>query len=166
MGVIKAINPKESSDGLYQKLIKLLKNEKINYQQFEHKPVFTSQEAAKVRKTKIEQGAKALVMLADKKPILLVLSAAKNVDSHQFKKLFKIKDLRMATENEVKKFTGVEIGAVPPFGNLMDLEVYADQSLGKNKKIVFSAGLHTKSIRMLFKDWSDITGPRFATFSK
>ena len=157
--------PQVQNQGVFEKIIKLLQDNKINYQLFEHEPVYTSEEAAKVRGTKIEQGAKALVMIADKKPIMLVTSAAKKVDTKKFKEAFGVGDLRMATAEEVKDLTGVEIGAVPPFAHLFELPLYVDQSLGKNEKIVFNAGLHTKSIKMSYQDYRQLTKPTSGSFS-
>ncbi len=163
---IKTIGQKLSPKGLEvnQKIINLLDKHQLKYKTFEHQPVFTSLEAAKVRGTKIKQGAKALVMMADKKPIMLVLSAATKVDSKAFKKAFNVKDLRMATETEVTNLTGLKIGSVPPFGNLFDVSVFVDKKLGKNKKIVFNAGLHEKSIKMNYQDFIDLVNPKLGEF--
>ncbi|MFC1627144.1 aminoacyl-tRNA deacylase [Patescibacteria group bacterium] len=144
----------------------MLEKNKFQHETYQHEQVFTSAQAAKVRGTRIEQGAKALVMVADKKPVMLVLSASTKVDSNKFKKEFKIKDLRMATEKEVEKITDLKIGAVPPFGNLFDLVIFVDEKLGKNKEIAFNAGLHEKSIKMIYKDFIDLVKPRLGKFSQ
>lgn len=142
-----------------------LDENKIKYQLFEHEPVFTSEQAAHIRGTELKQGAKALVMFADNKPIMIVLPADRKVDTSLFKKIFEIADLRMATKDEVKKTTNVEIGAVPPFGNLFKLPLYVDNKLGENKEIAFNAGEHTKSIKMRYEDFAKITNPIFGNFS-
>ncbi len=149
-----------------ERIIGLLKEKQIDYQLYEHPPVYTSEQAAEARETKIEQGAKALVMKADKKPILVVLSAAKKLDNSKFKKQFGFKDLAMAKAEEVKEISGVEIGAVPPFGGLMSVETFADKSLAENSEIVFNAGMHTKSIKMKYKDWVNLAKPKTGEFSK
>ena len=105
-------------------------------------------------------------MVADGKPVMLVLSAAEKVNSKAFKKKFGIKDLKMATEKQVEQATGVKVGAVPPFGNLFKLETYADRGLSENKEIVFSAGLHTKSIKMGYQDWFKLVKPKSTHFSE
>lgn len=152
---------------VFQEIKKLLEKNQVKYQTFEHKPVFTSEEAAEVRGTDIKQGAKALIMLADKKPIMLVVSAAYKVDIKKFKKLFKIKDLRMATAGEVEQLTqGVKIGAVPPFGNIFGMPTYVDKTLAENKTIAFNAGLHSRSIEMAYKDFIEVIKPRVSSFSR
>lgn len=159
------IKTAKSYGSLFEKIIGTLDEKKIKYQLFEHEPVHTSQQAAKIRGTKIEQGAKALLMQADDSPVLIVVSGARKVDTGKFKKLYKIKDLRMCTPEEVQKVSGVEIGAVPPFGNLINIKTYMDKSLGKNTKIAFNAGLLTRSIKMNYQDWFDLVKPELGDFS-
>ena len=71
----------------------------------------------------------------------------------------------MATAQEVRKVTNVEIGALPPFGNLFDIPLYLDSKLGENETIFFNAGLHTKSIKMEYKDFEKVTKPEIGNFS-
>ena len=156
----------DKGEEVYQKIIKLLENKKTKYQTYEHEPVFTSEQSAKVRGTKIKQGAKALVMFADKQPVMLVLSAATKVDAKAFKKQYQVKDLRMATAQEVEQKTGTKIGAVPPLGNLFELPVYVDEKLGENTEIAFNAGLHTNSIKMTYQDFVEIVKPKIGKFSR
>lgn len=109
---------------VFEKIQAILTKNNCYHKVLEHQAVFTSQEAADVRGTKLSQGAKALVMYADKHPVLLVLSAAKKAKLGEFKKGFGVRDLRMATKEEVKELTGLEVGAIPPFGSLMGLPTW------------------------------------------
>lgn len=149
-----------------ESIISFLKECKAEFTSLEHEAVFTSEEAARVRSTTISQGAKAMIMFADDTPVMLVLPGNKKVDMKLFKTNNKLKNLRMATPEEVEKVTGVKVGAVPPFGNLFGIQHYVDPSLGENKEIVFNAGSHTKSIVMKYTDFIDNTKPRIELFSK
>src|SRR3989344_8105247 len=100
------------------------------FETFEHEAVRTSEEAAKTRPGySLQQGAKAMIIRvkkseADKKFVMLVFPADLRFDNNKVKTLFDAKDVRFATEEEVTKKTGgVQVGAVPPFGNLFSLEV-------------------------------------------
>jgi Ala-tRNA(Pro) deacylase len=150
---------------VFEKIKKLLDDNGITYQLFEHEPVFTSEQAAKVRNTKMCQGAKAIVFKADDTPILIVVSGDRRVDSKSFKKLYNIKDLRLLTADEVKELTCLEIGAIPPFGSQMNLKTYCDQKVFENKEIVFNAGSHTKSILMKANDFKTLENPTINNFS-
>lgn len=157
---------KSAKRDVYQEIIDVLEKNKIAFQTYEHKAVFTSEEAAKVRGTSIHQGAKALVMYGDRKPLMLVLPADLKVDTHKVKELYHISDLRMATVDEVERLTGVQIGAVPPFGNMFDLPTYMEESLRDNDEVAFNAGSHTHSLKLKEKDFEKVAKPKVAIFAK
>jgi len=160
-----AVKTKSRNKKVFDQIRELLDSHTIQYKILEHPPVYTSKDAAKIRGTELTQGAKALIMYGDKKPLMLVLPAHLSVDMKKFKMDRRMKDLRMATPQEVKKITGVEIGAIPPFGNLFEVEFYVDKKLGENKDISFNAGEHTKSIVMKYIDFERVTKPVILDFS-
>jgi len=96
---------------------------------------------------------------------MFVLPADLKVNTKHIKQTLKIKDLRMATKEEVKRTTGVEVGAVPPFGNLFGISLYVDEALRDNKIIAFNAGSHTQSISMKESDFEKIVRPTIGNFS-
>ncbi len=160
-----SITEKKYNMNVFESIVKLLKNKKKEYTLHEHEPVFTSEQAAKVRGTDLKRGAKALIMYADKKPVMIVVPADRKVDTKKFKMLYKVKDLRMAKPEEVKTVSHVEIGAVPPFGNLFSIPLYVDHALFENQIIDFNAGSHTKSIEMKAEDFKTITHPTVGDFT-
>lgn len=136
------------------------------FETFEHQPVRTSEEAAKLRDGySLQQGAKAIIARikfsqADKKFIMLVLPGDRRFDKHKVLQYFSAKDIRFATEEEVAQITqGVQVGGVPPFGNLFNLEVVVDPSLFQNEKIIFNAGDRSFSIGMKSMDYQKIVSP-------
>ncbi|OGK62136.1 aspartate--tRNA(Asn) ligase [Candidatus Roizmanbacteria bacterium RIFOXYB2_FULL_38_10] len=155
----------QTNISVFERIQAMLKQNGVEFKHLMHKPVYTSLEASKVRGTTLQQGAKALLMYADGKPLMLVLPAHRKVDTKRFKTTQHIKDLRMATPQEVKKLIGVEIGAVPPFGNLFTLPLFVDKGLGVNKRIVFNAGDHAQSIEMEYQDYVRISAPTLDDFS-
>ena len=155
-----------SQDEVYAKIIMMIKENAFVFESYEHVAVKTSEEAAKIRNTPLHEGAKALVMYADDTPIMMVLPADLKADLTAFKHAFHVRDLRMATPDEVLKITGVPIGAVPPFGHIFGISLYLDEGLRDNKEIVFNAGLHTKSVRMAEKDFEHVAHPTTGKFSK
>jgi Ala-tRNA(Pro) deacylase len=137
----------------YLDLKQLLGKEKISYKEMDHEPVFTSAQAAKIRGTNESDGAKALVLMADKNPVMLVLPGNRKINFRKFKKLMKVRDLKMATPKEVIEVTKVPIGAVHPWGSLFGLKTFVDPKLGENGTIVFNAGVHDKSIQLSWEDY-------------
>jgi prolyl-tRNA editing enzyme YbaK/EbsC (Cys-tRNA(Pro) deacylase) len=137
------------------------------FETFEHVPVKTSEEAAKLRHGySLRQGAKALIVRVkrskkDKEFVMIVLSGDLKFDNDKVRKLFGAKDVRFATEGEISALTGgVQVGAVPPFGNLFNLKVFVDPKLLKNKRIVFNAGDRRFSIAMRSEDYRKLVGPQ------
>ncbi|MCL4364317.1 hypothetical protein M1328_03700 [Patescibacteria group bacterium] len=137
------------------------------FEVFEHGEVHTSKEAAKTRPGyTLGQGAKAMIISAknnddDKKFVMLVFPADLRFDNGKVKKALSAKNIRFASSDEINRLTGgVKIGGVPPFGNLFNIEVYADPKLFLNEKIVFNAGDRRYSIAMMSEDYKKIVNPK------
>src|SRR5437016_14160864 len=81
-----------------------------------HEPVFTSEQAAAVRGTPLSSGAKALVVKAGDRFVLLVLPADRKLDNRQARERLGAKAIRFASREEVEQFTGLQPGSIPPFG--------------------------------------------------
>ena len=74
--------------------------------------------------------------------------------------------MRLAQEGEFSGvFPGCEVGAMPPFGNLFNLPVYADRSLEKDEEIVFNAGTHTLTAKMTWRDYARLVKPKMEDFA-
>jgi len=157
---------KETVNVVFGKIRDALNKEKIEYEVLEHKPVFTSKEAAQVRGTELRQGTKALICKTEEGFIQAVVSGAKELDIEKLQKLTLYKKIELANAKEVRQVTGCNIGSVPPFGNLFDLKVYFDKSVVENDVVAFNAGTHTKSIKMKAKDLVKVVNPVVGEFGK
>jgi Cys-tRNA(Pro) deacylase len=153
---------------LQLKLIKeLLDSNGITYEVSEHEPVYTSEQAAKVRGVELKTGVKALVLKTEKGSLVMGLIAAdKRIDLKKLAKIARTKKLRLASPQEVLRMTGCEVGSVHPFGNLHRLSTYLDSSILENNMVNFNAGLHTVSIQMKAKDLVKAIRPVIEVFSK
>ncbi len=149
-----------------EKIQKYLKENKIEFTLFTHPPVFTSEEAAKIRGISLKSGAKSMIVRSNGKFYNFILSAEKKIDWEKVKIILNTKSVSFATPEEVKKVTNCEVGSVPPFGNLYNLKTYCDPSLLENESIDFNAGLHEVSIKMKCKDWVTLVQPEIITFTK
>lgn len=154
------------SETVYQNIKKTFLENNISFKEFEHEPVRTSLEAATVRGTDLKKGAKALILSADQKPIMLVVCGNYKVDTKKFKELFKIKDLRMLTREEILETFGLEVGSIPPLGNVLNLPTYFDRALSENEFVDFNVGFLTKSMEVKYRDLEKIVKPVIGSFSK
>ena len=92
--------------------------------------------------------------------VMLVLPGDKKFSGLKVKKLFGTKDLRFATEEEISKLTdGIQIGGIPPFGNLFEIRVFVEKTLLENEKIIFNAGDRSFSVAMKARDYLEIVRP-------
>ena len=157
---------KESANVVFGKINDVLNKEKIEYEVLEHKPVFTSKEAAEVRGTELKQGTKALVLKTEEGFIQACVAGNKELDIEKLQKITLFKRIEMADAKDVRQATGCNIGSVPPFGNLFGLKVYFDKSVLENEILAFNAGSHTRSIKMKAKDLVKIVNPVVGEFSK
>lgn len=153
------------------RILDLLKKNNCWYETFEHEPVRTSEEAARTRPGyTLHQGAKAMIVKAkgaQTRFVMLVLPADLRFDNLRVKALLNARDVRFATEQEVLELTGgVLPGAVPPFGNLFQLDVVADPSLFWNEKIVFNAGDRRFSVAMGAEDYKRIVAPQIGSIAR
>ena len=152
-----------------QKITDLLVEHHIPFKTFEHAPVRTSEEAAALRpEFSMHQGAKALIVRAKKNGksffVMLVFPADLKFNSKKVKALLDASSVSFASEEEVAQLTGgVQVGGVPPFGNLFGLPVYADGSLFENDEIVFNAGDRSFSVAMRAEDYRNVVHPIMAS---
>ena len=73
----------------------------------------------------------------------------------------------LATEDDFRDaFQGVELGAMPPFGNLYGMDVFADEALTKDAQIAFNAGSHTELLQLDYADFQRLAKPKVANFSR
>jgi len=59
----------------------------------------------------------------------------------------------------IKAKFGIEVGGVPPFGNLLGLPTYFANDISKETKAAFNCGYRTKSIIMNSKDLISLINP-------
>jgi Ala-tRNA(Pro) deacylase len=165
-----------------RRLLELLKTEGVEYKLYEHEPVYTSEQAAKVRGVELKTGVKAMVLKkkfsttsrqekispADQY-ILADIAADRRLDFRKLEKLLDppVKKLEFATKEEVIAATGCEAGCVHPVGRLFSLDTYLDQSVFQNEFVNFNIGLLTKSVRIRKDDLVRIVKPRLlGSFAK
>lgn len=137
----------------------------VAFRLYSHAPVFTSAEAARVRGTTPEEGAKALLIRADERFVLVVLSGVLRVDNKALRRLLGAHGVRFATEDELLRLTGCRPGAVPPFGNLFGLPVLMDASLRLCEQVSFNAGSNAWSVTMRREDLERLAQPQVGAFA-
>ena len=137
----------------------------IPFSVLRHEPVYTSEQAAAVRGTSLASGAKALVVKAGERFVLLVLPADRKLDSRKSRASLGVKALRFASPEEVGQLTGLQPGSIPPFGSLFGLPTFCEPALADNPSINFNAGDHSVSVQMTYVDYVRVEKPTRAALT-
>ena len=99
----------------------------------------------------------------DGKMAMAVLPASRKVSFELLRDASGARDVQLAGEQAFRDmFPGCEVGAMPPFGNLYDMDVYASRLLAEDEEIAFNAGSHTELIRLPYKDFERLVKPKVA----
>jgi len=147
------------------RLTEMLERRGVAFQVRRHEPVYTSEEAARVRGTSLASGAKALVCKADGQFVMFVMPANRRLASKLVRKNESIRSLRFASRAEVVQLTGLQPGSIPPFGSLFDLPTWCDKALAEQSVINFNAGDHAVSINMRYADYAAVEQPKLGRFT-
>jgi len=149
-----------------KKLKDFLDHHGVKYVSIAHSKAYTAQEIAAKTHIPGKDMAKTVMVRLDRKMAMAVLPASYNVDFHLLKKASGATEVELATETEFKDmFPECELGAMPPFGNLYGLEVFAAQTLAEDEEIVFNAGSHTELIKLAYTDFENLVKPKLLKFS-
>jgi Ala-tRNA(Pro) deacylase len=147
-------------------LREFLEANNVPYSVHSHPTAYTAQEIAALQKVKGRQLAKVVMVKTGVSLVMLVLPADRQVDFERLKDVMRAEGVRLASEEEFRDFfPGCEVGAMPPFGNLYGLTVYADRSLERDDEIVFNAGTHTLTAKIAFRHYTALVEPVMAEFT-
>ena len=149
-----------------KKLKDYLEQNQVSYELGYHMRVYTAQEIAAAQHVPGKEMAKVVMVKTDGKNIMLVLPASYRVEMKKLKGVLNSKKVVMVKEEEFQElFPDCEIGAMPPFGNLYNLEVWVDQVLTEDDSIVFRAGSHVEIRRIKYSHYSWLVSPKVGDFS-
>ncbi len=147
------------------KLQRFLDEHNILYTRISHSLAYTSQGVAELAHIPGRELAKTVVVKIDGKMAMAVLPASAHIDLIQMRAAVRANAVELATEAEFKdRFPDCETGAMPPFGNLYELPVFVDDSLTRDKEIVFNACSHRELIRMAYADFEKLVKPKVLSF--
>ena len=150
-----------------RRLRDFLDSHQVRYFVMSHSPAYTAQEIAASAHVPGKELAKTVMVSVDGKMAMVVLPASRQIDFELLRALCGTRDVVLAEESAFSGlFPECEIGAMPPFGNLYGMEVYADDELGEDQEITFNAGAHTELLRMSWPDYRRLVNPLVAGISR
>lgn len=155
------------SENIRNEIIRLLKESDIEHSHLTHEHTPTSEDSARVRNTKMEEGVKSLILKGknSKKnyqfniPSHLKLNMKAVAEEVGEKCEFEASDVIM------ERF-GLSVGGVPPFGQLLNLDNYFDEKILHNEKSAFNCGLPTESLILKTEDLVNLVKPKVGNYTK
>lgn len=144
-----------------EKLKDFLESEGVKYVTISHSQAFTAQEIAASAHIPGKELAKTVMVKVDGKMAMVVLTATDFVNLERLREAAGASTVELASESEFKDlFPTCEPGAMPPFGNLWDMSVFADERLAEDERIAFNAGTHTELVQLAYADFERLVKPQ------
>jgi Ala-tRNA(Pro) deacylase len=143
-----------------ERLEQYLREREITYEMQHHPLAYTAQEVAASEHVPGKELAKPVIVITDDRSVMVVVPASRNIQVNRLANAVGASQARLAEEKEFESlFPDCEVGAIPPFGNLYGMDVYVDQSLAEDERIVFRAGTHMDTMRMKYADFARLVDP-------
>src|SRR5262245_57799268 len=109
----------------------------IRFEELHHPEAYTAQEVARREHVSGHRVAKVVVVMADGRPVELVLPASRHADLGRARAALGAREVRLATEGEMQRyFTDCEVGAIPALRHWEGVAVLMDPSLEVEGDIV------------------------------
>lgn len=151
---------------MLQRCERHLKQHGIRYVHSIHSAARTARAVASAEPMRAHAFAKVVIYLGAHGNGMLVLPADYIVDFGEVRRLLGLREVRLASEAELSAlFPDCELGAMPPFGNLLDMPVLIDESLAGAEFMAFNAGTHRDVIHMSVADFHILVNPLVAGFA-
>ena len=132
-------------------LFELLSEKNLNFQIYDHEPLFTVEDSENLR-GEIRGAHTKNLFLKNKKNSFFLLSCDENavVNLKQFSKSIEAKNLSFANAEYLERLLGIKPGSVSPFALLNDqnniVEFYLDEKLYNSEIINFHPLINTTTI--------------------
>jgi Ala-tRNA(Pro) deacylase len=149
-----------------ERLESYLRERGIPFELKHHARAITAQEVAASEHVPGRMFAKTVMVLADRKMVMLVLPAPYHVNPGKVARALGAGEVFIAGEEEFEgAFPDCEVGAMPPFGNLYEVPVWVDRTLAEDEAITFRAGTHTDTMSVAYADFERLVAPTVAEFA-
>ena len=117
----------------------------------------TALEAASSLGCEVGAIVKSLLFKTENFFILCLVAGDKKASLNKIKKTLNIKDVSMASADNVKKITGYTIGGVSPIGHLNKIDIFIDNSLERFTSLFAAAGHPNCVFKISFTNLQKIT---------
>ncbi|ATJ84048.1 aminoacyl-tRNA deacylase [Halomonas beimenensis] len=143
-----------------ERVTRFLDENGVKYVIQQHSPAYTAQEVAEAAHVPGRHFAKSVMVKVDGRLALAVLPATDRVDLRRLAQSLGAQAVDLAEEADFSdRFPDCEPGAMPPFGNLFDLEVFVSPHLAQADMIAFNAGNHHEVMQLAYSVFDRLVKP-------
>jgi Ala-tRNA(Pro) deacylase len=122
--------------------------------------VLHSHKAKTVEEAAVERGVPEsqiiktlLIRRPDRKHVVALVRGDQRLSLKKLARVVGVKSLEMASETDVPRITGYQVGAVAPVGlRRTDLSIYVDHHILEEPQVSISAGRHDAGLQMATQD--------------
>lgn len=131
-------------------LTRFLDERGVAYEVVEHGEEFTAAAEAQASGVGPEDAAKEVILRRGEEYVLALIPASERLDLKKVRDLIGAgNDLRLATEEEIgADFPDFAVGALPPFGPILEVEEIVDRRLLDHDRVLCSGGDHSHSVKV------------------
>ena len=148
-----------------KRILTYLKENGVPFTLSHHPKAYTAQRVAASAHIPGNILIKTVAVKIDGKMALAVLPANDRIEFKEFARQLHSKKVTLAAEEEFRKFfPDCETGAMPPYGNLYNMDTYIASDLAKNEEIAYNACNHMDIITQRFEDYNRLVSPIMVHF--
>ena len=155
------------SENIRNEIIRVIKDRELDYKHLTHEATPTSEDSARVRNTRMEEGVKSLILRGknSKKNYQFNIPSNMKLDMKAVAEIVGEK-CEFEEAEVIKERFGLIVGGVPPFGHLLNLDTFFDERIHDSNLAAFNCGMQTESIVMKASDLIQLVQPKFGRFTK
>ena len=152
------------SDSGIDAVVRFLDEKGVDCEVVEHRQTFTAVAEGRAAGVAPDHVAKTVLLHADGGYCMAVLPASDRLDVGRLRDLLEdAGHLRLATEDEMRHdFEMFDVGAVPPFGPMLEAPEVMDERLLEFDRILCSGGDHRHSLLVDPRDIVRVAQPKVA----
>ncbi|RKZ19442.1 deacylase [bacterium] len=149
-----------------EKLLDFLHESGVDFEFIDHPRAYAAEEVARKAGVEDRSFVKTVLVRLDGLMAMALVPASFKVNFNLLREAAGATTITLALEHEFEeRFPDCSLGAMPPFGNLYAMDVYADGSLTEVGTIAFNAGTHREVITMVWDDYEALVVPHLARFA-
>ena len=150
------------------RLKEVLENNQIKYVSILHGKAYTAQELAHTMHVPGKEFIKSVITVDNNgKNYLVALPADFRLNLNKLAKSLDVDKVDLISEQKMGvMFPNTELGAMPPFGTLYNINTIIDQHVTNDTEIVFNAGTHSEAIKMKYIDFFNLEHPMIAEIAE